>query len=79
MGLGGDRRKLGFLLVLIANLAACIYLALHGNGPALGHSLDQRYLTLMTWGFRWCRLCGDLARNGCPCFWGSNRRGPSCS
>ncbi|MHB8484644.1 MAG: NnrS family protein [Candidatus Acidiferrales bacterium] len=41
----------GLMLVLIANLAACIYLALWGESPALSHILDQRYLTLMTWGF----------------------------
>lgn len=41
----------GLMLVLIANLAACIYLALRGEIPALSHILDQRYLTLMTWGF----------------------------
>jgi len=41
----------GLMLVLIANLAACIYLALRGESPALSHILDQRYLTLMTWGF----------------------------
>ena len=42
---------LGFLLLLIANLAACVYLALRGATPALSHVLDQRYLTLATWGF----------------------------
>ncbi len=41
----------GLMLVLIANLAACIYLALRGESPALSHILDQRYLALMTWGF----------------------------
>ncbi|HEV2175595.1 MAG TPA: hypothetical protein VGW33_00095 [Terriglobia bacterium] len=43
--------SLGFLLVLIANLAATVYLAMRGAGPALPHILDQRYLALMTWGF----------------------------
>ncbi|MBZ5661627.1 MAG: NnrS family protein [Acidobacteriia bacterium] len=42
---------LGFLLLLIANLAACVYLALDGATPALSHVLDQRFLTLATWGF----------------------------
>ncbi|MFZ0211850.1 MAG: hypothetical protein WAL55_04005, partial [Candidatus Acidiferrales bacterium] len=41
----------GLMLTLIANLAACIYLALRSESPALPHILDQRYLTLMTWGF----------------------------
>ena len=41
----------GLMLVLIANLAACIYLALRGAGPALPHGPDQRYLVLVTWGF----------------------------
>ena len=43
--------SIGLLLSLIANLAACIYLALRGQGPALSHILDQRYLVLITWGF----------------------------
>ena len=43
--------SVGLMLVLIANLAACIYVALQGESPALPHILDQRYLTLMTWGF----------------------------
>lgn len=41
----------GFLLLLIANLAACVYLALRGATPALSHILDQRFLTLAVWGF----------------------------
>lgn len=43
--------SVGLMLTLIANLAACIYLALRNESPALSHILDQRYLTLMTWGF----------------------------
>jgi len=43
--------SVGLMLVLIANLIACTYLALQGGSPALSHILDQRYLTLMTWGF----------------------------
>lgn len=43
--------SLGFLLSLVANLAGCFYVALHGTGPALPHVLDQRYLALLTWGF----------------------------
>jgi uncharacterized protein involved in response to NO len=41
----------GFLISLITNLAACFYLALRGTIPALSHSLDQRYLVLVAWGF----------------------------
>ena len=41
----------GLLLSLIANLVACFYLALRGATPALSHSLDQRYLVLVAWGF----------------------------
>ncbi len=41
----------GFLIALVANLGACIYVALRGASPALSHSLDQRYLVLITWGF----------------------------
>ena len=41
----------GLLLALMANLVGCVYLALHGVSPALSHSLDQRYLVLVAWGF----------------------------
>ena len=41
----------GLMLTLIANLAACFYLALRGASPALPHILDQRYLVLVAWGF----------------------------
>ena len=41
----------GLMLTLIANLAACFYLALRGASPALSHILDQRYLVLVAWGF----------------------------
>lgn len=41
----------GLMLVLIANVAACIYVALRGTSPALPHSLDERYLVLVAWGF----------------------------
>ncbi len=43
--------SMGLMLTLIANLAACFYLALHGASAALPHGLDQRYLVLVTWGF----------------------------
>ena len=41
----------GLMLALIANLAGSIYLAFRGTSPALPHSLDQRYLVLVAWGF----------------------------
>lgn len=41
----------GLMLTLIANMAACFYLALRGASPALPHILDQRYLVLVAWGF----------------------------
>lgn len=41
----------GLLLVLLANLAACFYLAVRGGSPALPHAADQRYLVLVAWGF----------------------------
>jgi hypothetical protein len=43
--------SMGLMLTLVANLAACVYLALHGASPALPHGLDQRYLVLTAWGF----------------------------
>ena len=43
--------SIGFMLTLIANLAACFYLALGSTSPALPHGLDQQYLVLMAWGF----------------------------
>lgn len=41
----------GLMLVLLANLAACFYLAFRGTSPALPHTADQRYLVLVAWGF----------------------------
>jgi hypothetical protein len=43
--------SVGFLFVLMANLAGSFYLALRGTSPALPHNLDQRFLVLTTWGF----------------------------
>ncbi|HEV2222717.1 MAG TPA: hypothetical protein VGR84_06915 [Candidatus Acidoferrales bacterium] len=54
--------SVGLMLTLIANLAACIYLALRSESPALPHILDQRYLTLMTWGFMVPFVWGFSAR-----------------
>jgi hypothetical protein len=41
----------GFLLVLLANLAGCLYVAFRGATPAFPHLFDQRFLALMAWGF----------------------------
>ena len=43
--------SIGLMLLLLANLAACFYLALGSTSPALPHGLDQRYLVLLAWGF----------------------------
>jgi hypothetical protein len=43
--------SLGFALTLVANLAAATYVAWRGESPALPHAINQRYLTLMAWGF----------------------------
>jgi len=42
---------LGLGVVLVTNLAGCFYVALHEATPAFPHLFDQRYLTLMAWGF----------------------------
>lgn len=43
--------SMGLLLVLIANLAGCLYVSSRGATPAFPHLFDQRYLALMAWGF----------------------------
>jgi hypothetical protein len=43
--------SMGLLLLLLANLAGCLYVAARGSGPAFPHVFDQRYLALMAWGF----------------------------
>jgi uncharacterized protein involved in response to NO len=43
--------SIGLMLTLAANLAGTIYVAVRGEGPALPHGLDQRYLVLVAWGF----------------------------
>src|SRR5207247_10743838 len=43
--------SLGFLLLLVTNLAGCFYVAFHEATPAFPHVFDQRYLALMAWGF----------------------------
>jgi uncharacterized protein involved in response to NO len=41
----------GLLLVLLTNLAACVYVAIRGRTPAFPHLFDQRFLALVAWGF----------------------------
>lgn len=41
----------GFGLTLLFNLGACFYVARTAQTPAFPHALDQRFLTLATWGF----------------------------
>jgi len=43
--------SMGFLLLLIANLIGCFYVAAREATPAFSHLFDQRYLALMAWGF----------------------------
>jgi uncharacterized protein involved in response to NO len=43
--------SVGFGLTLVMNLALAVYLSWHGDSPAIPHALNQRFLTLMTWGF----------------------------
>lgn len=50
------------LVTLLANVAACFYLGLRGASPALPHTLDQRLLVLMTWGFLVLFVWGFSAR-----------------
>jgi len=41
----------GFFAALLVNLAAAVFLAVQGEGPAFPHLFDQRYLVLLGWGF----------------------------
>ncbi len=42
---------IGLMASLLANAAACAYLAFRGAGPAFTHGFDQRFLVLAAWGF----------------------------
>lgn len=53
---------LAFLVTMIVSFAAAVYLALHGDAPALPHLLDQQLIVLAVWGV--------LA----PSIWGFNAR-----
>jgi len=41
----------GLLLTLITNVAGCFYVAVRRATPAFPHLFDQRFLTLLVWGF----------------------------
>jgi uncharacterized protein involved in response to NO len=43
--------SLGLLVVLVTNLAGCLYVSVRGVTPAFPHLFDQRCLALMGWGF----------------------------
>lgn len=51
-----------FFVTLLANLAATIYVAVRGDGPAIPMLLDQRLLVLPTWGFLVPTVWGFNAR-----------------
>lgn len=53
---------LGFLVTLVVNFAATLQVSINNTGPALGHVLDQRVVTLAAWGFL------------VPAVWGFNAR-----
>jgi hypothetical protein len=53
---------IGFLLLLLTNLAATAYLAVQSDGPDIPHWFDQRYLVLATWGFPVLAVWGFNAR-----------------
>jgi len=40
----------GWIVALVLNVAAAATLSIRGNAPVLAHDLDQRLLTLLTWG-----------------------------
>ncbi len=42
---------MGLLSALLLNFGAALNLALHDSAPALPHGFDQRFLTLLSWGF----------------------------
>ena len=53
---------IAFLATLSVNLGSTIYLALHGDSPAVDFRLDQRWLLLPTWGFLVPTVWGFNAR-----------------
>ncbi len=51
-----------FLLALLANVGLAVHASLLGEGPAIGHELDQRFLFLSAWGFPVLAVWGFNAR-----------------
>ena len=66
---------LGFLVTLVVNFAATLQVSINNTGPALGHVLDQRVVTLATWGFLVPAVWGFNAR-WLPVFLGLDRPRP---
>jgi hypothetical protein len=52
----------GFLILLLVNLGAAVYLALRAASPEFPHWFDQRFLVLATWGFPVLAVWGFNAR-----------------
>lgn len=53
---------IGFLILLLVNLSAAIYLAFRAASPEFPHWFDQRFLVLATWGFPVLAVWGFNAR-----------------
>jgi hypothetical protein len=66
---------LGFLVTLVVNFAATLQVSINNTGPALGHVLDQRVVTLATWCFLVPAVWGFNAR-WLPVFLGLDRPRP---
>jgi uncharacterized protein involved in response to NO len=62
----------GFLALLLLNVAICWWLALNATAPEIPHWLDQRFLVLATWGVPVLAVWGFNAR-WLPAFMGLKR------
>lgn len=54
--------SIGFLISLLANLAAAVQSSVSASGPAVPHAEDQRLLALFTWAFIVVTIWGFSAR-----------------
>jgi hypothetical protein len=52
----------GFALTVASNLVLSVFVAWHGDAPVVPHGLNQRFLTLATWGFLAPFIWGFSAR-----------------
>jgi hypothetical protein len=52
----------GFLILLLVNLCAAVYLGFRAASPEFPHWFDQRFLVLATWGFPVLAVWGFNAR-----------------